>query len=759
MLDDLCTDEGVPAFAHDTARLWTTKRLETSAGVAPDQLKFNLPHPINEQDDVPLAASFTRVINLMSPEAKQLRNVIVKRALTELAYPRMGSMFLDMGRQHELSDLGLYIWQGYEPHVITSQTDQTHMRVLFMTRVLQRDTLKTRLDNLMKRVREPASHRPQFEESLVDQTVVTRYNTDRIYRIRERPNVEWNLNPDSKLETQRGGDTTYRKYTCSKYPAVPADTIDGRQPMIVAWVKNRLRTNAAARDSGQSGEGVDPYQKVHLIPQFCLLTGIPESIARDYGIRKRLEPYIRPVPSQQIEAMRSFLTKLNATAKMIGWKMSFSLDMLPVPAKIYPAGDVRFVDGPVRVSQSASWNANGHVLVSKPPLNNWLVMADTRNEGLCREVLPDLLRAFMEFDVRPAEPKIIVSPSADTFQRRIEEAYSANLQMVVCLLPRDGLYASLKKFLLADFRVPIVSQCIKTSTLNERNPAKYSAKLSKIAMQIVCKLGGSLWKTELPLKDAMIVGIASHKSQLALCASRSADCTTYYTEVMARPTVGVRLGQSGSLDKDRLGSAFFRAMGKFAKDPVNKGRPPQTIIIYRDGVPEGELGDNGRVVREEVPIFLDMLRRTPVPNYSPNFVFLASLKRNDTRFYRQGYVAQPNETPSSANVPAGLKVDSIITQHQGEFFEVPHVSTIGAALATQYRIVYKSGTPDLEQVKLETYKLCEMYYNWTGTIRLPAPLMYALKCAKLVQEFSGGAATAFHNQAKQEAISGQLFQL
>lgn len=33
-----------------------------------------------------------------------------------------------------------------------------------------------------------------------------------------------------------------------------------------------------------------------------------------------------------------------------------------------------------------------------------------------------------------------------------------------------------------------------------------------------------------------------------------------------------------------------------------------------------------------------------------------------------------------------------------------------------------------------TYKMCHLYYNWQGTVRVPAPCQYAHKLAYLVGE-------------------------
>ena len=38
----------------------------------------------------------------------------------------------------------------------------------------------------------------------------------------------------------------------------------------------------------------------------------------------------------------------------------------------------------------------------------------------------------------------------------------------------------------------------------------------------------------------------------------------------------------------------------------------------------------------------------------------------------------------------------------------------------------------VDRMQALTYKMCHMYFNWSGTIRVPAPCQYAHKLADLV---------------------------
>jgi hypothetical protein len=59
----------------------------------------------------------------------------------------------------------------------------------------------------------------------------------------------------------------------------------------------------------------------------------------------------------------------------------------------------------------------------------------------------------------------------------------------------------------------------------------------------------------------------------------------------------------------------------------------------------------------------------------------------------------------------------------------------GTATPTQYRIVYRNRF-ELSEAALAqfTYEQCHNYYNWAGSVRIPAVLQCAVKLSKLVGE-------------------------
>lgn len=71
--------------------------------------------------------------------------------------------------------------------------------------------------------------------------------------------------------------------------------------------------------------------------------------------------------------------------------------------------------------------------------------------------------------------------------------------VVVLQSSRKDKYDNIKKYLCVDF--PIPSQCVLARTLSR--PQALLTVATKIALQIVCKIGGELWTVEIPVRQGL----------------------------------------------------------------------------------------------------------------------------------------------------------------------------------------------------------------------------------------------------------------
>lgn len=81
-----------------------------------------------------------------------------------------------------------------------------------------------------------------------------------------------------------------------------------------------------------------------------------------------------------------------------------------------------------------------------------------------------------------------------------------------------------------------------------------------------------------------------------------------------------------------------------------------------------------------------------------------------------------NQRLGLGNPPPGTVVDHTITRKTwADFFLVSQHVGQGTVSPTHYIILQDSGSWNVDHLQRVTYKMTHLYYNWPGTIRVPAP--------------------------------------
>jgi len=158
---------------------------------------------------------------------------------------------------------------------------------------------------------------------------------------------------------------------------------------------------------------------------------------------------------------------------------------------------------------------------------------------------------------------------------------------------------------------------------------------------------------------------------------------------------------------DMLQVCFTSGISAYCK---YNGCNPERIIIYRDGV---GVGDLDYVEKYEVKQLLATFNRI-APNYKPQFSVVIVQKRINTRLFIKGRDGLDNSEP-------GTVVDSCITRRNHyDFFLVLQNVRQGIVSPTHYIVIYDSSNMETAHMQRLMSKLCHLYYNWSGTIRVPA---------------------------------------
>ncbi|XP_053166147.1 piwi-like protein 4 isoform X2 [Hemicordylus capensis] len=221
------------------------------------------------------------------------------------------------------------------------------------------------------------------------------------------------------------------------------------------------------------------------------------------------------------------------------------------------------------------------------------------------------------------------------------------------------------------------------------------------------------------LKSLMVVGIDVNKdavtkgnSVVGFVASTNIRLTRWYS--------CCRLQSSGSSTADCLKACMDGALSKWQQC---NGQLPTRIIVYRDGVGDGQLK---MVVDYEVPQLLNAIGEWSNNVCRPKLSLVVVRKKCLPRFFTEA-------NKSLQNPPVGTVIDTEATRPEWyDFFLISQLARQGTVNPTYYNVVYDDNGLKPDHMQRLTFKMCHLYYNWPGLIRVPAPCQYASKLTFLV---------------------------
>ncbi|XP_056138266.1 piwi-like protein 1 isoform X3 [Lampris incognitus] len=682
------------AHTFDGNLLFLPKRLHSKETVLHSESKC--------EGKIVVTVTLTSELPPSSPVCFQFYNIIFRRVLKMLNMQAIGRNYYNPNDQLTIPQHKMTIWPGFCTNILQYEssimlcTDVSH-------KVLRSETVLDFMTTLKQQCGNQRFPDACMKE-LVGLIVLTKYN-NKTYRIDD---IAWDHTPNNTF-TKGEGKISFKNYYKNQYGL---DITDSNQVLLVSHVKRM----------GPSGQ--PPPGPAMLIPEFCYLTGLTDKMRADFSIMKDLAIHTRLTPEEKERRLIGFANILKknpeAQTELKTWGLSFDESLLNLAGRVLPREKV--FQGPKMFEYNpwaGDWSKEmrGVPLISSPPLNHWLMLYTRRNASEAQSLLQTLQKVAYPLGIC-MEKAIMVEyvDQQESLMRALQKNVSPDIQMVVVILPssRKDKYDSIKKFLCVDF--PIPSQCVLSRTLSK--PQTLMNVVNKLALQMVCKMGGELWTVEIPLKELMVVGIdcyhdsvSGKRSVGALVASLNRGMTRWFSKCV--------LQNQRQEIMDELKMALTAALKHFYK--FNQCLPSR-IIVYRDGVGDGMLNS---VVGHEIAQILEAIQILG-KDYMPKLTVVVVKKRGSCRFFTDinGKVSNP---------PPGTVVDAEVTRPEWyDFYIVSQAVRMGSVSPTHYNVVYDSSGLKPDHMQRLTYKLCHMYYNWQGIISIPAPCQYAHKLAFLV---------------------------
>ena len=172
---------------------------------------------------------------------------------------------------------------------------------------------------------------------------------------------------------------------------------------------------------------------------------------------------------------------------------------------------------------------------------------------------------------------------------------------------------------------------------------------------------------------------------------------------------------------DSIKPAFVRAIQQYYQ--ANHALPAK-IIVFRDGLGDSMLSTLAKYEAEQFRDTFSLVAE----DYQPSFGFVVVQKRINTRIFALGGKEPENPVP-------GTVLDHTVTKRDWyDFFLVSQHVGQGTVSPTHYIVVHDNTGLKPDIIQKISYKLTHMYYNWPGTVRVPAPCQYAHKLAYQVGE-------------------------
>ncbi|XP_046398495.1 piwi-like protein Ago3 [Ischnura elegans] len=652
-------------------------------------------HP-TDGSDVNVKIIFKRYSKMK--DTIHLYNVLFKRIMSALEMTRIGRHFYLSKCCSQIPAHKLEVWPGYVTAVdeyeggVKLCIDNSH-------RVLRTMTI---LDTMNRIVQDnPGNYKQKVTNEVMGHTVLTRYN-NKTYRIDE---IDWNMTPRSKFSGKDNEQVSFLDYYNHQYGIKIRDE---KQPLLVSRVK-RLQGEQEVETA------------ICLIPELSFMTGLTDEQRADFRLMKSVAVYTRIAPEQRHRSLLNFVKSVNETPKakalLADWGLSLSPETMELNARELDVEDIIVGGGSLRNTKADfGMDICKREVIHAIHLENWVLLHVQNQTDTANEFVRLSKRFGPTMGIQVHEPRRIglQNDRIDTYVSALKKEGS-DAQVVVIIFPtsRDDRYGAVKKVACCDLGVP--TQVINSKTL--RNESKVRSVVQKILLQITCKLGGSLWTVKIPLNNVMICGtdvyhdpIKKGRSVGAFISSLNKECTRWYCQT--------NFMDAGQELVNQFVVCMANALKKFYE--IN-GQFPVKIIIYRDGIGDGQLKVSQQL---EIPQFQACFDRVS-SGYKPQLTVLIVQKRINTRIFS----IEKNEL---TNPKPGTIVDNAVTRRNWEdFFLVSQSVREGTVTPTHYIILHDSSEMKIDHIQRLTYKLCFMYYNWPGGIRVPAPCQYAHKLAYL----------------------------
>lgn len=425
----------------------------------------------------------------------------------------------------------------------------------------------------------------------------------------------------------------------------------------------------------------------YLIPELCYISGINK---KD----------LRKIPKKSVTQKEDYITRISnkmnsGESRQFLDSVGLQIDRaLETSFTVVPQPQVSGIEG----MKNDKWTVSMDTVINSLQGKNWALVSP-------QFLVKGFMDAIGRYDLR--KPYVFhFDDRGRDFMHDIEGYKNWNdLDYVFFLMANENkhIYSALKQFYNCTVGIP--SQCIVCN-------GDWFKRLPNCLIQMSAKIGGLIWSVERSYQEFVSVcGIdiqrkgRNFKGSISL--SLNTGTTLYYT-------VPFRESDETNI-RNKLLSSIKEALQAFRNR--NGGGMPSALILYNSG---HDCIDISQLIH-------DFCLETEM-EYTK--VCLVSVNKDSNARFNM----------DNQNPPIGTVVTSMSRYQTQEFYMNSCFinSNIGYSKPVRYQVLFNNTMFSVDEIIKITFRQTHLYYNWNGSVRMPACLLYAKKSIEsvdLTQEY------------------------
>lgn len=629
-------------------------------------------------------------------------NILIKSFLKRCDFFEFGrtSRYFNKSVKEVIEETNLVALRGFITS-FNSYKDGLFLKIDIAHKILRTDTVLTSISSIYREHEALAKEekRRLVKELLVGKTVLGMYGNYRYWRIDD---IDFDLNCEN-FEFVDENDPTGRKHNMLTYYKEKYElTIkNAKQPLLI---HRQTKTDKV----------------FHLVPELCVMTGIPEDTQDQ--LRRKIASFCIKDPSDRMGDIQKLTNMILSNEETQKQCSSLGVDISTKPVQL----EGKHLALPTLIFGRDEKLSHQVSNFKKPVYQDagafpWAIIhfRDFSPNNLV-QTFRELARTFeidlekpQTFNLGECVGRKSVGEIEDMLYRKIDKKFD----LVVVVLPNQirFAYKNIKKICYLD--LALLSQVVMSKTFEKKG---YESICAKVLQQIAAKHGSKLWVVKSPEflpQKTMLVGAnisndkgESSRSVVGFCATIDGTFSKYYNRVAFQKKSKEIIENIRLMFKEAILEWFG----------ANKC-VPEYIIFFRDGVSESQ---EVALLTIEIPQIIEAFKDI-YPEYCPKIAVIIIDKRISQKFFWC-------DKSRLSNPPPGTLIDDVVVTKNYDFYLISQNVNRGTATPTHYRVIYDTTEIPQEVIQELIYSQCYAYWNWTGAIRVPAPVQYANKLSLFI---------------------------